>query len=157
MIIFTPTFFILFYVPHPIFKIMHFLHNITDDEYTSLQSGYIVFMCSVYVLANCYFYYKYKVFKRTNIDATNKQLNNLFNFKNSSNSFIINPKNLIKIIFLNVVSIVGLIDTAFDIVFVALCYGSGVIWLAIIIGILYIYTFFDKVHSTRKLFGIARE
>jgi hypothetical protein len=62
-----------------------------------------------------------------------------------------------KILALNLVSIIGLIDTAFDIQFVAICYGSGVVWLAIIIGLCYIYTFFDKIHSTRKLFGLAKD
>lgn len=70
---------------------------------------------------------------------------------------MINPNNLTKILFLITVSVISLIDTALDLVFVASCYASGVVWLAIIVGISYIYTFFDKIHSTRKLFGIARE
>ena len=62
-----------------------------------------------------------------------------------------------KIILLNLVSVIGLVDTAFDLQFVALCYGSGIVWLAIIIGILYIYTFFDKIHSIRKLLTLAKD
>jgi len=62
-----------------------------------------------------------------------------------------------KVFLINLVSVVGLVDTAFDLQFVALCYGSGIVWLAIIIGILYIYTFFDKIHSIRKLLGLAKD
>lgn len=68
-----------------------------------------------------------------------------------------NPKNLMKILLINSASIIALTDTAFDIVFVALCYGSGVVWLAVLVGLSYIYTFFDKVHSLRKIFGLIRE
>ena len=68
-----------------------------------------------------------------------------------------NAKNMTKICFINLVCLISLIDTAFDIVFIALCYASGVIWLAVLIGICYIYTFFDKIHSIRKLFGILRD
>jgi hypothetical protein len=50
-----------------------------------------------------------------------------------------------------------LVDTAFDIVFVAITYASGVVWLAIICGIGYVYTFFDKIHSSRKLFGLLKD
>lgn len=41
--------------------------------------------------------------------------------------------------------------------FVALCYVSGVVWMAVIVGLAYIYTFFDKVHSLRKLYGLAQD
>jgi hypothetical protein len=71
--------------------------------------------------------------------------------------FIVNPRNFIKILFLNTVGIIGIVDTAFDIVFVAVCYASGVLWLAIVVGLCYIYTFFDKVHSSRKLIGLTRD
>jgi hypothetical protein len=63
----------------------------------------------------------------------------------------------LKILLINSASIIALTDTAFDIVFVALCYGSGVVWLAVLVGLSYIYTFFDKVHSLRKMFALIRE
>ena len=81
-------------------------------------------------------------------------MNKIFN---KDDGALVTPKNLSKILLINLVSVIGLIDTAFDLQFVALCYGSGIVWLAIIIGILYIYTFFDKIHSTRKLFGLAKD
>jgi hypothetical protein len=62
-----------------------------------------------------------------------------------------------KITFFNLVAIIGLIDAAYDMIFVALCYGSEVVWLAIIVGLCYIYTFFDKIHSIRKLFGLLKD
>jgi hypothetical protein len=81
-------------------------------------------------------------------------LNKIFN---KDEGVLVTPNNLMKVVLINTVSVIGLIDTAFDLQFVALCYGSGVVWLAILIGILYIYTFFDKIHSTRKLVGLARD
>lgn len=76
---------------------------------------------------------------------------------NSGQSNLVTPKNLTKIMLINFSSIIALTDTAFDIVFVALCYASGVVWLAVLVGISYIYTFFDKIHSLRKLFALVRD
>lgn len=70
---------------------------------------------------------------------------------------MVNPKNLLKILLINSASIIALTDTSFDIVFVALCYGSGVVWLAVLVGLSYIFTFFDKVHSIRKMFALIGE
>ena len=82
----------------------------------------------------------------------------MFNFSNrKSSKDVVNKRNLLKIVFLNTVSIICLIDTAFDLVFIANSYASGVIWLAILVGISYVYTFFDKFHSIRKLFELLRE
>jgi hypothetical protein len=87
----------------------------------------------------------------------NGEKNQLDRIFNNEETRLINPKNVLKITLINVVSIIGLIDTAFDIVFVAICYASGIVWLAVLIGISYIYTFFDKVHSLRKLFALIKD
>ena len=58
---------------------------------------------------------------------------------------------------LTICGLLALIDGTLDLIFVVICYASQVIWLAVIVGLLYIYTFFDKVHSARKLIGIARD
>ena len=76
---------------------------------------------------------------------------------NTAESKLVNPKNLLKIMLLNFASIIALTDTSFDIVFVAYCYASGVVWLAVLVGLSYIYTFFDKIHSLRKLFALVRD
>lgn len=75
--------------------------------------------------------------------------------KSSKN--VVNKRNLSKIMFLNTVSIICLIDTAFDLVFLSHSYVSGIIWLACLVGISYVYTFFDKCHSIRKLIALLRE
>jgi hypothetical protein len=31
------------------------------------------------------------------------------------------------------------------------------VWLAVVVGLAYIYTFFDKVHSLRKLYGLTKD
>lgn len=111
-------------------------------------------MCIIYAVVNTFGYYKYKAFKRRQRDVT---LTKMFALDSKASSYIINSRNLAKIIFLNTVAVIGLVDTAFDIVFVAVCYGSGVVWLAIVVGIAYIYTFFDKFHSTRKLIVLVKE
>jgi hypothetical protein len=36
IMVFTPVFFIVFYIPHPIFSIMHFLKSISNDGYAGL-------------------------------------------------------------------------------------------------------------------------
>lgn len=99
------------------------------------------------------------MFKRTIADKSNINLSQMFQYGNkiSQNAWMMNYRNIIKILFLNIVSVIALIDLAFDLVFVALCYGSGVVWLAILVGLSYIYTFFDKIHSLRKLFGLVRD
>ena len=116
-------------------------------------------MCLIYLSMNVFYFYKYKMFKRTIADKSNINLSQMFQYGNkiSQNAWMMNYRNIIKIFFLNIVSVIALIDLAFDLVFVALCYGSGVVWLAILVGLSYIYTFFDKIHSLRKLFGLVRD
>jgi len=156
IMVFTPVFFIVFYIPHPIFSIMHFLKVISNEGYAGLQSGYIIVMSLIFVGVNTYAYFRVKKQKKESVLKKDEasHLNKIFN---KDEGVLVTPKNLMKVVLINTVSVIGLIDTAFDLQFVALCYGSGVVWLAILIGILYIYTFFDKIHSTRKLVGLARD
>jgi hypothetical protein len=114
-------------------------------------------MCLIYLIANTYFYYKFKAIRRESKDRKTTALNQLIRISKQKGDFIVNPRNLTRILFLNVLALVGLLDTEYDLVFLALCYASGVIWLAIVVGLCYIYTFFDKVHSVRKLFGLTRD
>ena len=153
---FTPVFFVVFYVPHPIFAIMKFLEILSPTQYDWLQVSYMTLMCLMYATVNTYAYYKFKQFKRQEYIQSGEKhyLDKIFN---NSDTHLVNPKNLMKILLINSASIIALTDTSFDIVFVALCYGSGVVWLAVLVGLSYIYTFFDKVHSIRKMFGLIRE
>ncbi len=57
---FTPVFFIVFYVPHPIFAILKFLEVLSPMQYESLQVSYMTLMCSLYITVNTYAYYKFK-------------------------------------------------------------------------------------------------
>lgn len=113
-------------------------------------------MSLIFLGMNCYTYYRIKQEKKKSLQLKEEQ-NHLNKIFNNEDSRLITPKNMSKILLINLVSLIGLIDTAFDLKFVAICYGSGIVWLAIIIGLLYIYTFFDKIHSTRKIIGIARD
>jgi hypothetical protein len=122
-------------------------------------------MVLIFLAVNTFTYYKYKLIKREALDKTTKDLGRLFNFRphsRGSNLFcglggLVNGKNLTRIMFLNLVALIGLIDTAFDLIFVAICYASEIVWLAILIGLIYIYTFFDKIHSTRKIIVLAKD
>ena len=60
MMLFTPVFFILFFIPHPIFAILKLVETISDTQFSILQATYIVVMCAVFVSANTHFYYKFK-------------------------------------------------------------------------------------------------
>jgi hypothetical protein len=156
IMIFTPVFFILFYVPHPIFAIVHFIHAVSTNTYASIQAAYITILSLIFTAVNFYTYYRVKREKKDS--QTQKEQSNQFNkIFNENEDDLVTAKNFSKIFFINLVCVIGLIDTAFDLQFVALCYGSGIVWLAIIIGLLYIYTFFDKIHSTRKLIGLAKD
>ena len=57
---FTPIFFIVFFIPHPIFAIMKFLDVISAKSYDTLQVGYMTLMYILYITVNTYAYYKLK-------------------------------------------------------------------------------------------------
>lgn len=60
LMLFTPIFFIVFFVPHPIFAIMKFVDIISPQSYEALQVGYMTLMCMIYGIVNTYAYYKFK-------------------------------------------------------------------------------------------------
>jgi hypothetical protein len=64
VMVFTPMFFIVFYIPHPIFSIMHFLKAISNEGYAGLQSGYIIVMSLIFVGVNTYAYFRVKKQKK---------------------------------------------------------------------------------------------
>ena len=60
VMVFTPLFFIMFYIPHPIFSILQFLRALSNEGYAALQSGYIIVMSLIFVGANTYAYFRVK-------------------------------------------------------------------------------------------------
>lgn len=57
MMAFTSTYIVLFYVPQPIFAILHFLTALSDSSYDSLSTTYSVILSLIFVSVNVYFYY----------------------------------------------------------------------------------------------------
>lgn len=57
MMVFTSTFIVLFYVPQPIFAILHFLTALNDSSYDSLSTTYTVILTMIFIFVNLYFYY----------------------------------------------------------------------------------------------------
>ena len=61
---FTPAFFIIFYVPHPLFAILNFLKVISNGRYEALKTTYIVLMSILFTGVNIYAYYQVKKNKK---------------------------------------------------------------------------------------------
>lgn len=57
MMAFTSTFIVLFYVPQPLFAILHFLTALSDSSYDSLSTTYTVILTLIFICVNLYFYY----------------------------------------------------------------------------------------------------
>lgn len=62
-----------------------------------------------------------------------------------------------KIVFLNLLSVVNLFDSAFDAIFFILVYGTNMLWLAILVCLSYIYSFCDRLYNTKKLIILAKD
>lgn len=64
IMVFTPVFFILFFLPHPIFTVLHFLHAISTKTYESTQIIYITLLSLTFTAVNFHVYYKVKKEKK---------------------------------------------------------------------------------------------
>jgi len=64
IMIFAPVFFIVFYIPHPIFAILSFLKVISKEGYAALQTVCIVLLSILFAVVNTYAYYRVKRVKK---------------------------------------------------------------------------------------------
>jgi hypothetical protein len=79
--LFTPVFFIIFYVPHPLFAILNFIKIISNDAYEALKTTYIVLMSIIFTAVNSYAYYRVKKGKKDSQEKKEESshLNKIFN------------------------------------------------------------------------------
>jgi hypothetical protein len=65
-------------------------------------------------------------------------------------------KSFATITFLNIITVVNLIDTSLDISFMILVYFSKVLWLVIPVSLSFIFNLCEKLYSIKKLLDISK-